>query len=221
VTDGKAGPLAQHYADLVQVSDLDDKARFTPVQAYAKSLRDATRALWQGRVTRNGFGQAMFSAIERHLEIAWREGAGQCGIRPDERTAEEQATLDEFIDGQIVFVPRLGAFIEENSRANGELLRRSLNRLPPWTNRFNEVVAIAQEIACQDQKFIWLLGQAEHCKTCLKLNGRVMRMSRWRELDVHPQDTRPGKLDCRGFECKCRRVPTDKRATPGRLPRLP
>lgn len=212
--------LNELYEDRLTKYDVD-KARFTPIEAYAKSLRDSVRGLWTGRFDRPTFGEAMFSAIARHLEVAWREGAAECGIRPDERTAKEQATLERFIDGQIAFVPRFGSFIEENNRASGGLLRTSLKRLPPWVNRWNEVKAIASEISCGDQKFVWLLGEAEHCKTCLKLAGRVMRASRWRELDVHPQDTRPGKLDCRGFECKCRRPPTNRRATPGRLPRLP
>ena len=212
--------LGNVYEDSLNKFDVD-KARFTPIEAYAKSLRDSVRGLWTGRFDRPTFGDAMFSAIERHLEVAWREGAAECGIRKDERTAEEEATLKRFIDGQIAFVPRFGGFIEENNRASGGLLRTSLTRLSPWVNRWNEVKGIAAEMSCVDQKFIWLLGDAEHCRTCLKLNGRVMRASRWRELDVHPQDTRPGKLICQGFECKCRRPPTDRRATPGRLPRLP
>ncbi len=214
----KTEPLAQYYED--SLAKFADKAQ-SGVDAYAKSLRDAVRGLWANQFDRGVFGEAVFSAIARHLEIAWREGAAECGIRPDERTKGEQSALGNFIEGQIVFVPRLGVFIEENSRANGRLLRLSLKRLPPWVNRWNEVKAIASTMSCANQKFVWLLGDAEHCKTCLKLNGRVMRGSRWDELDVHPQDTRPGKLCCNGFECKCGRRPTDKRATPGRLPRLP
>jgi hypothetical protein len=220
VIDTKIEPLAQYYEDSLSRCDLD-KARFTPIEAYAKSLRDSVRALWQGRVDRSGFGAAMFSAIDRHLEIAWRAGAAECGIRPDERTEEEQSALEKFIDNQIEFVPRFGRFIEENSKAEGGLLRTSLKRLPPWVNRWNEVKSIATQMACGDLKQMWVLGQAEHCKTCLKLSGRVMRGSRWAELDIYPQDTRRGKLQCRGFNCKCRFVKTNKRATPGRLPRLP
>lgn len=220
VIGSKTEPLARFYEDRLVKYDVD-KARFTPIEAYAKSLRDATRGLWTGRFDRSTFGDAMFSAIARHLEVAWREGAAECGIRPDERKAEEKEALERFINNQIAFVPRFGSFIEENNRANGALLKVSLTRLSPWVNRWNEVKAIATEMSCKDQKLIWLLGEAEHCKTCLKLNGRVMRATRWAELDVHPQDTRPGKLICRGFECKCTRPPTNKRATPGPLPRLP
>lgn len=220
MTGLKTEPLARFYEDRLVKFDVD-KARFTPIEAYAKSLRDATRGLWTGRFDRSTFGDAMFSAIARHLEVAWREGAAECGIRPDERTAEEKEALERFINNQIAFVPRFGSFIEENNRANGALLKVSLTRLSPWVNRWNEVKALAQQMACADIKYRWTLGFAEHCKTCLKLSGRVMRGSRWRELDVHPQDTRPGKLECNGYNCKCKLIQTDKRATPGRLPRLP
>ncbi len=212
--------LARFYEEQLDTLDFD-KARPTGIDDFALSLRAAVRGLWASQRDLFGFVDNMVSILNRHLENAWREGAMECGIRPDERTPEEDVRLQEFINGQIQFAPRLGQFIQENSKAEGGLLRRSLKRLPPWVNRYNEVKAIASEMACGDQKLIWLLGQAEHCKTCLKLAGRVMRASRWAELDVHPQDTRPGKLACRGFECKCRRPPTDKRATPGRLPRLP
>ncbi len=195
--------------------------RPTGIDDFALSLRASVRGLWSGRRDLFGFVDNMVSILNRHLENAWREGAAEGGIRPDERTPEETERLNAFVNGQIVFVPRLGEFIQENSNAEGGLLRTSLTRLSPWVNRYNEVKAIATQMACGDLKQMWVLGVAEHCKTCLKLAGRVMRGSQWAKLDVHPQDTRPGKLDCRGFNCKCRFVETDKRATPGRLPRLP
>lgn len=214
----RTGSLAQFYEERI---DNSDKARLRGIDAYAKSLRDSVRALWTGNVGLSGFGDAMFSAIERHLEIAWREGAAECGVMPDERTLEETARLNDFIDSQVAYVPAFGKFIQENNREGGGLLRVSLRRLPPWLNRYNEVKAIAQQMACADTKYRWVLGIAEHCKTCLKLSGRVMRASRWAELDVHPQDTRPGKLACNGYNCKCRFEQTGSRVTPGPLPRLP
>lgn len=220
VTVMKTEPLAQSYVDLLCKSDVE-KARPTGVDAYAFALRQNIRAFWARSRDFDQFLETLNDTIQFHLELAWREGAMECGVRPDERTPEEDRRLREFILSQMSFTFRLAEFVEANTQAEGGLLRTSLKRLPPWINRYNEVKAIASEVSCGNQKFIWLLGQAEHCKTCLKLAGRVMRGSRWAELDVHPQDTRPGKLACRGFECKCRRLPTNKRATPGRLPRLP
>jgi hypothetical protein len=166
--------------------------------------------------------ETLNDTIQFHLELAWREGAAECGVRPDERTPEEDQRLREFVINQMSYTFGLAEFVEANTQAEGGLLRTSLKRLPPWVNRYNEVKAIAQEMACGNQKFQWFLGETiEHCRTCLKLNGRVMRASQWAKLDVHPQDTRPGKLECRGFNCDCRRKKTDKPATPGRLPSLP
>lgn len=208
--------LAQDFADLTET-----KARPKGKADFALSLRAAVRGLWSDRLDLFGFTDTMVGAFQRHFEIAWREGAASCGIRADERTEDETARLNEYINDQISFVLPLGQFVQENSKAEKGKLSRSLKRLPPWINRYDEVRAIAQQMACSDFKYRWVLGIAEHCKTCLKLAGRVMRASRWAELDVHPQDTRPGKLACNGFNCKCRFEKTTKRATPGKLPRLP
>lgn len=182
------------------LADLDNKARPTSVDAYAFALRQNVRAFWSGRRDFDQFLETLNDTIQFHLELAWRRGAAECGISPDERTSEEAARLREFVLNQMSFTFNLAEFVEANIQAEGGLLRTSLKRLPPWINRYNEVKAIASEMACGDQKLVWLIGVAEHCKTCLKLAGRVMRASRWAELDVHPQDTRPGKLACRGFE---------------------
>lgn len=209
--------FAARFIDLTEI-----KARPTDVAAYAFALRQNVRAFWSGRRDFDQFLETLNDTIRFHLELAWREGAMECGVRPDERTPEEDRRLREFVLNQTSFTFNLAEFVEANTQAEGGLLRTSLKRLPPWVNRFNEVKAIAHEMACADTKFQWFLGQTiEHCRTCLKLNGRVMRASQWAKLDVHPQDTRPGKLECRGFRCDCRREKTDRRATPGRLPRLP
>ncbi|MCP4083225.1 MAG: hypothetical protein GY743_23635 [Planctomycetaceae bacterium] len=209
--------LATEYLEALN----DVKARPAGVDAYSFSLRQNVRAFWAGRRDFDQFLETLNDTIQFHLELAWRAGAAECGVRPDERTPEETARLREYILNQMSYTFGLAEFVEENTKANGGLLRTSLNRLPPWVNRYNEVKAIATQMACGDLKQMWVLGVAEHCKTCLKLAGRVMRGSQWAKLDVHPQDTRPGKLACRGFNCKCRFVETTKRATPGRLPRLP
>jgi hypothetical protein len=221
VTVTKTEPLAQFYEDNLLRYDGKVKARPTGAEAYAFALRQNVRAFWAGRRDFDQFLETLNDTIQFHLELAWRAGAAECGIRPDERTPEEAAVLRNFILNQLSFTFNLAEFVEENRKSEGGLLRTSLKRLPPWVNRWNEVKAEAQLVACADLKYVWTLGVAEHCKTCLKLNGRVMRASRWREMDVHPQDTRPGKLDCNGYNCKCRLVRTDKRATPGPLPRLP
>lgn len=216
MTDSTNYSLAESYAILTA-----SKARPKGKADFTLSLRAAVRGLWAGRLDMFGFTETMIGAFQRHFEVAWREGAATCGIRPDERTEEETKRLSDLVNDQIPYVLPLGEYIQENNKAEGGLLRVPLKRLPPWINRYDEVKAIAQLMACGNTKLVWRLGKTvEHCKTCLKLNGRVMRASRWKELDIWPQDTRPGKLDCHGFNCDCRLEKTEKRATPGKLPRL-
>lgn len=186
------------------------------ITSFRRTIRAATRGLLTGDFDLFDFLNVMNSAIDRGYEQAWREGARSCGIRPDERTPQEMSELASLISVAKSRTFALGEFVQE-----AETFSDVSNRLDVWANRYNEVKSKAQAMACSDQKFEWMIGDADHCTTCKKLNGRVMRGSRWQQLDVHPQDTRPGKLECNGFNCKCRLEPTNKWATPGRLPGLP
>lgn len=187
--------------------------------SYWTSIRAAARGLWSERIDIFDFINAMSSAIDRNYERAWREGAKTCGILPKERTAGETNALNGLIVIAKSSVFDFGEFIE--ARQDEPFSSLSF-RIDIWANRYGEVKSTGSMMACADQKEIWELGEAEkHCKTCNKLNGRVMRNSRWAKLDVVVRDTRPGKLDCNGFNCTCTRKPTTKRATPGPLPGLP
>lgn len=188
------------------------------LESYRQSITSAARGLHNGNFDIFDFINAMNSAIERGYEQAWNEGARTCGINPNERTQVETDKLN----GQIAIAKSsvfgFGEYIED--RLDDSFSSVS-SRIDVWANRYNETKSLAQTMACQDQKLEWIFGDARHCSTCSKLNGRIMRASRWNELDVYPQDTRPGKLKCKGFNCDCRLEKTDKPATPGRLPGLP
>lgn len=205
---------SQETPDTMPISeDIEIKS----LSNFSASIRAVGRALWRGDLDIFDFLNAMQSAISRGYEQAWREGAASCGISPEERTAEESIALTEFIQTANTYAFRLGEFIEENQENSWSIID---SRLSIWINRYSEVQNKAKVMACADKKLEWVVGDTEHCSTCLYLDGRVMRASRWAELDVFPRDTRPGKLECRGFKCQCNLVETSKRATSGRLPRI-
>ncbi len=189
------------------------------VALYQQSIRSSFRSLWSGSIDIVDFITTMNSAIERGFERAWRQGSKECGIRPEERTRQEQQALNQLIITSKTHVFSVGQWILNNSKGTGKLAS-ILDRSDIWINRYNETKEKAKQLACSDQKFVWHVGPTEHCITCLRLNNRVMRMSRWQELDIHPRDTRPGKLACKGYRCQCRRTRTNQRATPGPLPRI-
>ena len=187
------------------------------MEDYARNLRGAVRALWNGTWDASQFIAEVGQALERAFEQAWTEGARAEGIEPSERSPEEQRRLDEMIFEQSGYIPGLADYVNSKLKADGFLLRDAQARIPMWINRYREVKTEAQIMAGQDKKYIWTLGPTEHCESCLKLAGKVKRGSYWRQT-IMPQDSR---LACGGFRCGCSLQPTDLPLSRGPLPSIP
>lgn len=183
---------------------------------FGRRMRGLARGLWAGEIDLFGFIDAFLMAMERGFEQAWREGARTCGIEPGERSSEEATRLNEYIFAQAPFITPLAYWIQENSRANKVKLAVINNRIQIWENRYNEVLAIAQQMACADSKLRWRRNpMKESCVDCINLDGRVYRASIWAAYDIRPQSR---ALACGGYRCGCVLEQTDMPATPGRPP---
>lgn len=192
------------------------------INAYRSSIRAACYALWTGKTDHLDFADMMFSALQRGFNQAWNEGAKECGILPSERTPEEQKELDRMLGDNLTYVARFGDFIFENRKSEGGKFVTVTNRAILWVNRYNEVKARAQTLACADKKLRWQYGvvKTEHCKTCIKLNGRIHRKSVWDAKGIWPGKVTTD-LKCGGYKCGCAFVVTTDPATRGRFPKLP
>lgn len=88
---------------------------------------------------------------------------------------------------------------------------RIAGRVRLWVNRGNASYARGQELALvvdEEPRYTWRLGATEqHCTDCLRLDGVTLTASEWDRLGIHPQSP---DLECGGWHCDCRRVPTDK-----------
>ncbi|MHC4620467.1 MAG: hypothetical protein ACYTEQ_22195 [Planctomycetota bacterium] len=191
------------------------------IDSYRLGLRAAVRGLWRGVTDEGQFSQSFGGIIRRRLTQAWNEGAAVCGVLPAERTPEEGQELISLIAQQQSFIPGFSADIVEGSKARGGLLRVQLARVERWINRYPEMVQRGKAAACGNRKLRWTLGDAEHCSTCLRLNGKVRRAQFWQESGILPRVPGANYLECRGYNCACSLLPTNERASPGRLPRLP
>ncbi len=168
---------------------------------YNQSLRSVARGLWNGSLDISGFTDGLSSAINRGFNQAWIEGLAKCGILPDEVTAAEQKALSKRIAKEQQFVFEFGEWIEENSKANGGKLGTIIGRLSMWTNRYSEVISMAQTFGCGNQKLVWRYDPTkEHCRDCRRLNGKVYRASTWQTIGILPQSS---SLACKGFRCGC------------------
>lgn len=184
---------------------------------YGLSLRAAARGLWRGILSFDQFVELMVVTVRRGLTRAWNEGAKECGINPEDMTAEERLELERAIFENYDRIFSYAEFIEQNSRANGGKLGRVLWRTELWLNRYDSVRVKAAALACKDKKKQWHLGATEkHCRTCLKFEGRTYRYSVWEKNNALPKSR---VLCCGGFRCDCTLEDTETRVTPGPFPR--
>lgn len=185
--------------------------------AFRSSVRSAVRGLWSNSLSQSQFKSALSSAISRHLQTAWSEGAKECGIAVDELSEEETKARDAFIDEQKSFVSDFGDAIRGSDKIGKGKLQPLFGRAEMWVNRYADARNRAKTLACGDSKLLWTVGPTEHCRDCLKYNGRVYRASMWTKYEIRPQSSR---LACHGFRCQCQLSKTDKQLTKGVPPRM-
>lgn len=187
------------------------------IASYRSTIRANVRALWTGEWNLFQFVDAMVSTIEREFPLAWRDGAKECGVSMSELTDVERAKLASEIQNDLGFIIGFGQHIEANRRGIG-LLRGLKTRTEYWVQGYTRVMNVAKTMACGDKKLQWTLNPAEHCSSCLKLDGKVKRASFWNARGVHPKSH--NHLKCRQ-KCRCELKETDLPLSPGPLPSLP
>ena len=184
-------------------------------------IRAAVRGLWNGTFDFNHFVTAMGTAIDRGLTFAWNEGAAEVGVRPDEMTDAERNMLQQRIADQMQHVVNFAQVIMDGSKANGGKLGPLHKRAEMWSAQYQSALNQGRIMAGGDLKYRWTLGDAEHCASCLRLNGKVKRGSFWQRTGILPRVAGALYLICRGFKCQCSLMLTDEPMSKGPLPNLP
>lgn len=166
---------------------------------YRTAIRSAIRGLWAGVLDYDQFYENMLLAIRRYTTQAWYDGAKRCGILPAELTAAERASIEQAIQYENQWIDGLAMTIEDESREEGGQLGPLYSRAEIWIGRYRGTMDRAATSACADKKFRWTLGEADHCRSCLKLDGKVKRGSFWQESGILPRVHGAWYLECQGF----------------------
>lgn len=191
------------------------------ISRFTSAIRASFRGLWRGEFTTIMFAEDMFTVIKRGFELAWREGAEEAGIMPNERTQEEQDKLDLMVGQNFQYVGTLAQWIFANRKDAGGAWATVEGRTGVWISRYDEVKNLARLMSGENIKQVWRIGNTEKsCRTCLKLAGRVHRKSVWLAHNIAPQMI-TDLLECGGWRCDCRLEDTDEPMTRGRFPNLP
>lgn len=186
--------------------------------SYQRAIKELVRGYWSGAIARYDFLDSGETRISKGFDEAWTEGARTVGVEPDERTDEEQATLDEQIATEISYLPGFADAIEAGSRDNGGALQPLLDRAELWGNAYAGIVTLAQTTSGADLKMKWFYGDTvDHCPDCSQYAGKIFRKSEWNDVSARPQSK---ELACGGWKCDCYFEVTNERKTRGKPPAL-
>lgn len=181
---------------------------------FGRLIRGLATAVWNGSIDWMEFGDNMALVLYRGYLQAWKEGAARCGVTEAERSDHERVVLQRENVADNQRIRSFADYLQAHTKAQGFKLSTVLSRVEIWTNRYVAVATLAEVTACADKKMIWYLGRTEkHCTDCYTYNGKVYRASVWTQYGALPQSR---ALECGGWRCDCRLVPTTDRATPGR-----
>lgn len=227
-TEGKAIGIKWHYVSDIKTYTPLQRLDYRPIdstgryygmkdkEGYGASLRAIARGYFGGEITFFDSVSAMDASIARHYTQAFREGFAEYGIKPDEISIEEKATLQGLITAEKQYVIKFFEWIASNKATL--TYQAIFDRLQMWVNRYDMIKAKAMLLANGNQKLKWVIDPTkEHCEDCVKLDGRIYRAKIWDKYDIQPQSPR---LACFGGFCGCSLVPTDEPVTKGRPPAL-
>lgn len=188
-------------------------------EAFERGVWNAVRAFYSdGEVS--AFVDTMVYWITEQLGRAWREGARDMGVKPEEFEDEDNEALQAIIDNELNFVLDFAGAIE-TAREAGEGFAQFRSRASTWANRYTDIVNRARVHFGGREKLEWHLGATEqHCPSCAYLNGIVAWAREWEEAGVKPQSPPNDNLSCGGWKCDCSLLPTDKRKTRNALSRI-
>lgn len=177
---------------------------------YQRALDQAVRDFYGGKIDAGAFIDKQMSLVEGQLTRAWNEGMRAVGLDPvKDMTGAYQRQLDDVISKEMNYILDFAADIEAAAKA-GTPIDPLRARVEYWVNRYTQVVNEAQ-IACKPiDLYEWQYGDViRHCDTCAELNGVVMTGKEWHDSPFHPQQPPNERLDCGGWRCRCRLVPTE------------
>lgn len=186
---------------------------------FRRSLRAATRRYWVGLFSDSDFIFELLGVIDRQFNRAFNIGLAECGLKRADIEDGDDDDLQDLINNQFQSVANIPDKIikkKDGGKQKDAYLTTSI-----YLNRFDEARLLGSIISCGDELREWVIGSAEHCGSCLKLNGIVKPLSFWKSSGILPAIANAAYLICKGFNCKCRLKKTNKPITKGALPSLP
>jgi HK97 family phage portal protein len=180
----------------------DDVEQDTPteVKEYEAELSRLIEMATNGQIDRTAFEERVGDLTEAVLLAVFLSGSGK---GEQELTPEDRAALNERIATDLASVENLandvyaGKFKPMDEGGAGWSVA---GRVALWAGFALVTYQISKLFGPGERLLRWDLGIAEHCKSCLELNGQVKTAREWSEVGLRPGSD---KLICT-WHCHCR-----------------
>jgi len=185
--------------------------------AYNAALIQTARDFWYGNLSFVGLVSDMDMVVRRYVKESVAEGAAEGGIRPGDFLPHELTQIEMWVNGEQNYVLGFAEYTRD-SKAQDKDFDIILSRIDLWVNRYSLFYAKGLALANGDKKKKWKRGPTEDpCVDCIKMDGRVYRMSTLDKYEALPQSY---TLTCTGLRCQCKLEDTDEPLTRGIPPKF-
>lgn len=206
-------PMLIGYGRWMAYAWADNGIEIKSYDDFLSRIKGLIRGVYSGKIG-GAFIDSMAALVSRQITLAvrqaWRDEGDEGKIPPYLTEYSDSLILDQY------------DFVDQFYR---DIVDAKLEKLPLdglysraeiWANQFNSAYNEAVRLITLDTggKLEWEYGDTDHCDTCLSLNGIVAFAREWDELGVHPQQPKNDMLECGGWKCQCRLVPTEARRSP-------
>ncbi|MFA5166600.1 MAG: hypothetical protein WC449_04940 [Candidatus Paceibacterota bacterium] len=188
----------------VEAPEVDNQSLQEALDNYSEELETLTLRANNGELTQAEFENQLSNMVTLSLMAIYSQMVGK---DPEDFTEEEQDRLDEYVNVNLESVGQLADDIysdkyQDTEDRDGTAML--LVRMGLWVMNAYALATLGMlnNPSNQENKLRWNLGTAEHCSTCLALDGQIHTVSEWNDSGFYPGNT--SLLLCNGFNCACR-----------------
>jgi hypothetical protein len=186
----------------VKQADIDGDVVNEDLEEYQDGLIELIALGSRGEITREEFESRWLELTEAILILMLLLGSER-----EELTLEQESEVSQQMErsragmGEITRQVFAGEYVVQEGEEEPQ--RNILAKVLLWANVAIGMFWAGLSFLADDPWLQWELGKADHCRTCLALNGIIMRASDWARSPFKPRITN-GSLACGGYNCKCR-----------------
>lgn len=179
----------------IQATRVDFEDAFADAVAMAQA--DETNRKW--------FGITLRKMVSEYGLKAYIDGLKDGGVDTETLDGDDVDTYAQLVAGQAGYIRNFADAIFDGVEYTPEI------RAEMWYEKsINPFYQAGIASADKNGLYEWVYGDTEHCKDCQRLNGQKHRMKEYMRKGLMPQGD---KLECKGFNCKCKLVKSSGRSS--------